>query len=276
MRARVARWSRRLRRPFSAAGATSTARLVSALVLVSSLVFSAAGHAQPSAAETAEASQTDHELVRQAREIVANAAYQRELPGLDRATTENTPPATRTRAPSWRLPLPAEASSVFSGLAWVLLGAAVLGACVGLGLLFHASYRRHSARLDALEASTPDAALPAILAQDRDPRDLDALVAAGAWGPACHRLLRKALERVRDQSAAEPTHEPEHRSGRPRWPASLTSREILARTAADGARHPLAQLVAAVERSRFAGLPLAAEDYQRCAEAYAQIERGAR
>jgi hypothetical protein len=55
----------------------------------------------------------------------------------------------------------------------------------------------------------------------------------------------------------------------------MTSREILARTPTDATRRPLALLVSAVEQSRFAGLPIDADDYQRCAAAYEQLSQRA-
>ena len=133
-------------------------------------------------------------------------------------------------------------------LLWILLaiGLAIVAvvAAVWLGRQLRAG--RFDAEVSPGGSSDEPVAIPIASAE--------ALAAEGRWAEAIHALLLKTLEAL---SAAA------------RLAPSLTSREIVARIGvAPRARDALADLVLAVELSRFGGASAGAADYARCLDRF--------
>jgi hypothetical protein len=168
------------------------------------------------------------ERVREAAErVLADEALQRALP-------KPTPPPV-----AFDIPEPLVL------LLKLLLAAAVLVAVV-LAAVWLVRRLRPGARDVAPEDATASAgaplAIPILRAQ--------ALAAAGRYAEAIHLLLLETLEALSRASRLAP---------------SLTSREVVARVALpDRARHALADLVMAVEISRFGGAQAGQDEYGLC------------
>lgn len=141
------------------------------------------------------------------------------------------------------------ATTILWGLIAVGLGLAVVG-------LVREVTRGRTLRARVPEPTeVPEPPAPASAPPAED--EIAALARGGAYGEAVHLLLRRAIRvlgRERPLSAA------------------LTSREVL-RTAglAPPSRGAFEELVTAVERFWFGGVPLLREDYERCAAAYQAV-----
>jgi hypothetical protein len=211
-----------------------------------------------------------------ATKVLADPAYQRELPGPTHGGTAS--PATSS-GPAGARPQGARrraddiedvtsgGSAAASAVMWVVFG-------IGALLLVVLALRELGgfeppvvAAGDEGAPSLDDAQTAAIVARPLD--DAETLARAGRFGEAIHALLLRTLEELM------------RRLDRP-LPRSRTSREILAETRLpEEARGALGHLVSAVEVSFFGGSEPGAEDYQLCverfrrfAEAYTRGVRG--
>lgn len=228
------------------------ARLLAVALLAVGCVLAGAAPARvlEAADDAPPAGRTPDEIRALAERVVADEAFQRELPGDE---------PDRPRRP---FALPPLVAQVLRWLLYAVLAAALVAAVVALGstLFGRVRDRRGGAAVGGARRPVPEAG-PAPGHRGGPPRrrsleEVEALAAAGEYGEAVHGLLLLALERLSE------------RTGR-RFRPSRTSREIL-RTGGldDASRRPLTVLVAAVEQALFATLPLAAADYERCREAY--------
>jgi hypothetical protein len=171
------------------------------------------------------------EEVRAALETVRAERMQWELPQVEE-------PRGRRRLP-FTLP-------IFEVLLYSLLAASVIALS-----LFIASHIR--SRNPARAAAGADDEPAAGVRLTTNPRGLADLAAReGDFAAAVHLLLLGTIEEIRASLGYDA-------------PASLTSREIVARAPLPaGAQPPLAALVAAVERSHFGARPVVEADYRRC------------
>lgn len=190
--------------------------------------------------------------VRSAAEaVVSDGVLQTELPGAGAG-----PAGPRAEAPprEWSRPSPgleAGRDPMAAVLLWIVVGLTVVAGLVLLGreLLAGAGAARRSPQPaeDAAAVVLPPALLD----------DAGRLAAEGRFGEAIHVLLLRTFEAI----------------GRARrLPASLTSREVLARAGLpEEARAALADLVGAVEQSRFGGAEPGPEEYRRCAASFERV-----
>lgn len=126
-------------------------------------------------------------------------------------------------------------------------------AAVAVGVLLVAAWVIRHLGARTREAAPPPPPDPAALAA-RPLAQAEALAAAGRYGEAIHTLLLRTLEAL---------------SRTARLPASLTSREIVARVPLPPkAREALAGLVAAVEVSWFGGADPGAAEWRACLERF--------
>lgn len=202
-------------------------------------------------------------------EVLAERAYQTELPGAERrgpasslGSSGSSPadPGRRHRGRGGRTYEPGEGGEEaggpgsFAGAGWAQALAVVLLGVVGV-LAVAAVARAVSGRRRAVLAPRP-AATPVAPALHEVPLDeVEALAAAGRHDEAVHLLLLRSMAAVARVTQA--------------LPASLTSREVLARAPLPaGAAEELAGLVDAVETSWFGGRPVGREGYEACRERF--------
>jgi hypothetical protein len=209
------------------------------------------------------AAPADDDVRRVAAEVLADTAYQRELPTSPKprerqARSEPEPDAGPRRSAVPNVPRPREADPQEAGewLAGLLgIAAAALVAFYAVNRFSHLAGRRGG--VARWTAGTPAAAS---FAAPSDPlAGPDALANAGNYGQAIHAILLLVLERLRERIGFAP---------RP----SLTSREIMARvTLAEGACAALALIVRMAELSHFGGRAPSEADYQRCREGHHRL-----
>ena len=183
-----------------------------------------------------------------AREILADPAYQTELPGaLGSEGGLGIAPGTDGRDEPFDLDLPGSRSGqpVFQWLMWLLMLAVGLALAARLGRAL-AERRRDVEPLE--ERDRAGGAAPAARPSAPPLAEVEALAAEGRFGEAIHLLLLRTLESLRPAP-------------------SLTSREVLAQLAWTGERgRALAALVEAVELSLFGARVPDRADYEACLE----------
>jgi hypothetical protein len=183
------------------------------------------------------------ELRREARAVLADSRYQRQVPAaMPEERERDARPSGGGGSGGISLPT-AGFPVVGRAVLWVLLAAALLLVFVWIGQSL-ALRRREPAAAEA----KPDSPAPA--AVETLPGDPAALAAEGRYGEAVHALLLAAIAIV-------------SRRFRLPLPPSRTSRELLRAVPLQGpAREAFAGLVQTVERSWFGGAPVAAADYE--------------
>lgn len=141
------------------------------------------------------------------------------------------------------------------GLALGQIVLVTLGALLLIGLAAVLLRERITAPLPTAEARPAEE--PAAIPERTILTDADRLAAAGRYAEAVHALLLRTIEAL---------------ARRVPVPRALTSREILDRAALpEDARAAFAELVAAVELTRFGGHRAAADDYTRCVDCFDRI-----
>ncbi|MEZ4432677.1 MAG: DUF4129 domain-containing protein [bacterium] len=142
-----------------------------------------------------------------------------------------------------------------SGLALGQIVLITLGALLLIGLA--AVLLRERITAPPPTADTRPAEEPEAIPERAILTDADRLAAAGRYAEAVHALLLRTIEAL---------------ARRVPVPRALTSREILDRAALpEDARAAFAELVAAVELTRFGGRRAAADDYTRCVDCFDRI-----
>lgn len=158
----------------------------------------------------------------------------------------------QTELPEERRPEPARPLSF--GLGWakalVFVLIAVVAVVVVLALARGVSGRRRAAYAPRLAPATVAPVLDAVPIDE-----IESLAAAGRYDEAVHVLLLQSIAAVGRTVSA--------------LPASLTSREVLARAPLPaGAGAELGAIVDAVETSWFGGRPVGREGFEACRERY--------
>lgn len=180
--------------------------------------------------------------------------------GLQRALPEDAPVAQRPLRPppigkGRSGPRPVARPDGGSGLALGEIVLITLGALLVIGLAAVLLRERISAPAPTAESRPADE--PEAIPERAILSDADRLAAAGRYAEAVHALLLRTIEAL---------------ARRVPVPRALTSREILDRAALPAeARAAFAELVAAVELTRFGGRLAAADDYTRCVTCFDRI-----
>ena len=196
-----------------------------------------------------------------ARDVLADDAYQRELPvdaeagPRGRGDPSSSGWGRRAGPPSVAAPIASGVAGLLKTIVWVVLGV------VACAILFVFVRERQGAREHERRGGLGD---------DEDPRpelgvdvaalgDAEALAREGRFACAIHVLLLRTFEAI-GRGASLPT--------------SLTSREVLGHVPmSEAARAALGELVAAVEVSHFGGRDAGEADYRRCADRYRAVLR---
>lgn len=198
---------------------------------------------------------TADEARRTAEQIVAREALQREHPVAEPARLppmQLDPPRGGRRSPPQAAPRTAERGGDLGPIVLWTVGGLLL---VGLVAVIARELGGRGAPARATAAPPRPGAPPPPERTIVD--EADALAAAGRFAEAVHALLLRTIE-------ALGRHMP--------VPRALTSREIEARAGLpDEARVAFADLVAAVELTRFGGRPADAGDYARCVACFDRI-----
>jgi len=191
---------------------------------------------------------TSPDEVRAAVRQVLDDSYQQALPAPDPGAGAEEP--SRLALDGHRsLPETTAVQLVARGLMWILIAVTVV--LIGAWLFGELRRERRTPATTGQDEVETARAGPADVVE-RPLGDAEALAAAGRYGEAIHILLLRTLEALVRRAGAA-------------LPASLTSREILARVAlADEARAALGHLVQAVEISHFGDTVPAAADYATC------------
>lgn len=188
------------------------------------------------------------ELRQRVRRILEEPGYQTEMPQLGELPLSSVPSLGPLAELLLRILLIAAAAALVALLVYVAVD-------------FVRSRRPAPEALPAPAPSRPPRPLEALPAPAPLP-DPELLAREGRFGDAVHALLLHALAAVA-------------RRRRTPVPASWTSREVLRDLDLPAEpRGALGELVAAVERYLFAGLPLGADDWERCRGAYRRLAGG--
>jgi hypothetical protein len=188
--------------------------------------------------------------------VLADPRYQRELP--PHGEKGSTPPGLTGGGGPILLPALGAAAPLAKLVLYALLAAAALLLVLGLSQAVARRRRRLRGRPDPASAETPEesrkkAPADALLA------DASRLAAQGLYGEAIHVLLLASIRHLAERSRVS-------------LPESRTSREV-ARLLPLGpeARPAFDELVRAVERSLFGGLPAGPGDYERNLARFRQL-----
>lgn len=239
------------------------------------LVFALLGAVLTASSVAAQDPAWEEDAVREAREIICKANYQRDLPGFrndapgsdarsgdGKEVLPRGPVCPSDNRPQWRISLPAEVGAILRLLLWMaIFVSAALLLYLAAGEFSSARWGANRLREGGVGENGTDAAGWTAGTVDFV-SESERLAAAGEYAEAVHLLLLGALERLREALDVE-------------LGASLTSRELVERLGLAGERRSaFGVLVSTVELSRFGGRRLDARVYAKCQQCYATLADG--